>query len=502
MSQSPGDDIVASAAQLHREGRYGEAVTLLEPFVDTDSGTPGLLAVYASSLRYQGRREQALAVYERLEHLSGDSTDFWFNRANLLADLGRHEQADTCLGRALEITPGNAAFLANRGRCRGRLGDLAGAEAFYRAALAVEPDHLLAAHNLANLLAERGEVEEATTLFNRVLHLSPELAEAHYNFGRLLLRRGDFARGTEEYEWRWRVPGFSDRPDYGDLPVWDGRPFAGKCLVVHAEQGLGDTIQFSRLLGLAKSLGGDVVLHVPEKLADLLSSLLFDVEVVHRRRRPAADLQIPLMSLPHGLKLTPGSLPRMASHLSAEDARAQRWSERLSLGPDRNTIGVVWQGNPSSPVEQGRSLSSPEILEPLSRLDGVRLIALQKLESKDIEPAPLPSGWRVRGLGFDLEHPGPDFDSGSAAFLDTAAIMSRLDLVVSVCTAPLHLAGALGRPAIALLKSVPDWRWGMRGDRTQWYPAMRLERQLPGEDFGPAIGRAAVRAMAMLSRAR
>lgn len=502
MSMSPGDDIVARAAQLHRERRYGEAVSLLQPFVDTDADIPGLLAVYASSLRYDGRLEQALAVYERTERLSGDSADFWFNRANLLADLGRHEEADACIGRALVIAPGTATFLANRGLCRWRLGDLAGAEAFYSGALAVEPDHRLAAHNLANLLAERGEVKEATTLFRRVLHRWPDLAEAHYNFGRLLLRWGDFARGTEEYEWRWQVPGFSDRPDYGDLPVWDGRPFADKCLIVHAEQGLGDTIQFSRLLGLVKSLGGDVVLLVPEQLADLLRSLPFGIEVVHRRRRRAADLQVPLMSLPHRLKLTPGSLPRIASHLQADDGRAQRWKERLSLGPDRNAIGVVWQGNPSSPVEQGRSLSSPDQMEPFSRLEHVRLIALQKLSVEAIEPAPLPSGWRVRGLDFDLEHPGPEFDAGPDAFLDTAAIMSGLDLVVSVCTAPLHLAGALGRPAIALLKAVPDWRWGMHGTRTPWYPAMRLERQLPGEDFGPAIGRAATRAMAMLNRAR
>jgi hypothetical protein len=153
-------------------------------------------------------------------------------------------------------------------------------------------------------------------------------------------------------------------------------------------------------------------------------------------------------------------------------------------------IGFVWQGNPNSPVERGRSLPSAELLAPFSDLESARLIALQMLPEEALEPADTPSGWRVRGLSFTLEHPGPATDRGADAFVDTAAIMAGLDLFVSVCTAPLHLSGALGRPTIAMLKAVPDWRWMMDKSDTPWYPSMELVRQLRGEDFGPVIGRA------------
>jgi hypothetical protein len=183
-------------------------------------------------------------------------------------------------------------------------------------------------------------------------------------------------------------------------------------------------------------------------------------------------------------------VPSAPAFLAAEPARVKQWAARLKLDGSRPVIGFVWQGNPNSPAERGRSLPSAELLAPFATLDGVRLIALQMLPAEALEPADTPSGWRVGGLPFVMEHPGPDADTGADAFVDTAAIMAGLDLFVSVCTAPLHLAGSLGRPSIALLKSVPDWRWMMERTDTPWYPSMQLVRQLGGEDYGPVIGRA------------
>ncbi|MGV3552611.1 tetratricopeptide repeat protein [Rhizobium sp.] len=499
---SPPGDRLETATQHHRAGRYAEAVSLYEAMLADGQGGNDIRARLASALRSDGRPAEALEIYAALEpELLGD-VDFWFNRGNALAALGRHAEADTCFIRAIEIDPERTYPILNRAIARAHLGDSAGAIALYRRVLAIEPDHRVATHNLANLLADRGELEGATLLLRDAVKRWPDLAEAHYNLGLILLRRGDYARGAAEYEWRWQTPDFFARPDYGDIAVWDGRPFPEKRLVVHAEQGLGDTIQFAKLLGLLKSLGGDVILHVPEPLLPLLRSLPFDITVTSHHRPSEADFQIPLMSLIHRLKLTPGAIPAAPSYLAASPDRAAHWADRLNLNAAQPIIGLVWQGNPASPVDRGRSLTSAAELAPFANFEGVRLLALQRLDASRLEPAPTASGWRVRDLPFMLEHPGPDLDADGGVFMDTAAIMTRLDLVVSVCTAPLHLAGALGRPAIALLKAVPDWRWMMGTDTTPWYPTMSLERQASGEDFGPAIEKAVVRAREIFSRTR
>lgn len=500
MTMSPSGDRLAAAAEHHRQGRLAEAIALYRALLAQRPGDATIAARLASALRSHGRPEEALAIYDSLEADFADNVDFWFNRGNTLADLARHAEADVCFARAIDLDPDQPHVILNRAIARGQLADSDAAIDLYRRVLDIDPDNRTAIHNLGNLLAEDGRQHEAIARLRLAASRWPDLAEAHYNLALVLLRSGDYANGAAEYEWRWQAKDFPGRPDYGSLPGWDGRPFAGRRLVVHAEQGLGDTLQFSKLLGALKSLGGDVIFHVPEPLVPLMRSLPFDIAVTARHRQGDADMQVALMSLIHRLKLTPGSIPRAPSYLSASEADVRQWTGRLGLGAEQMSIGLVWQGNPASPVDRGRSLPSAVELAPFAAIENVRLIALQKLGPDALEPAPAGSGWRVRGLPFTLEHPGPDYDAGVGLFLDSAAIMTSLDLIVSVCTAPLHLAGALGRPAIGLLKQVPDWRWMTGTEVTPWYPAMALVRQNAGETFGPAIMRAVSRAKEMLRR--
>ncbi|MDB5550075.1 MAG: repeat protein [Rhizobium sp.] len=500
MTPEAGQALFREAADLHKAQDFDAAIVLYRELLDAGAETAETLTYLASALRSAGRQSEAIEVYGRLEPLAVDRADFWFNRGNALNDIGRHGEASDCYSRALDMEPDNATVISNQAIARTKLGREDEAIVLYRRALELDPGQKLAAHNLANLLSDRGELEEAAALLRMIVAKWPELAEGHYNLGHVLLKLGDYANGFAEYEWRWDTPGFYKKPDYKGMPVWSGEPFAGRKLIVHSEQGLGDTIQFAKLLGLAKSLGGDIVFHVPEKLEALLKSLPFDVEVAGQHSASGGDLQIPLMSLMNRLKLTPGSIPVMQSHLAANAERVAHWRQKLNLDGRERTIGFVWQGNPNSPAERGRSLKSPEELAPFSVLPGTRLIALQKLGRDDLEQADTPSGWRVKGLSFTMEHPGPDMDGGPDAFLDTAAIMSSLDLVVSVCTAPLHLSGALGRPTIALLKAAPDWRWMMHGEDTPWYPGMTLCRQKQGEAYAPVIVRAVEKARYILKR--
>jgi tetratricopeptide (TPR) repeat protein len=490
MTEQDVHDLLTRGIARQQEQKYDDAIAIYNAVLEAYPGNIDALIFLASACRSSGRAGEAITLYDRIAEMNPPRADFWFNRGNALNEYGRLQDAVAAYGRSLAIDPGNATALANRAISLVALGRPEEAIESYEQALAIDPDHRIALNNIGNLLADQNRLHEAADYLRRSIRNWPDLAEGHYNLSHVLLRLGDFANGFREYEWRWGTADFVARPDYRGIPDWTGQPLAGKRLIVHSEQGLGDTIQFAKLLGMVKSLGGDVIFHVPEKLERLMRTLPFPVTVTGAHGAGDGDYQIPLMSLPHRLKLTAGSVPSASAFLSAEPALALEWAERLRLDGSRPAIGFVWQGNPKSPAERGRSLPSAEAFAPFASLEGVRLIALQMLPAEALEPADTPSGWRVAGLSFTLEHPGPDADRGTDAFVDTAAIMAGLDLFVSVCTAPLHLAGALGRPSLALLKTVPDWRWMMERTDTPWYPSMGLVRQARGEDYGPAIGRA------------
>jgi tetratricopeptide (TPR) repeat protein len=502
MTDQDMHDLLTKGIALQQEQKFDEAMAIYDAVLEARPDNLDALIFLASARRSSGAAAAAIALYDRIAEMDPPRADFWFNRGNALNEFGRREDAVAAYDRSLVIDPGHAAALANRAISLSALGRPAEALASYEQALAVDPDNRIALNNIGNLLADQNRLQDAADYLRRSIRNWPDLAEGHYNLSHVLLRLGDFANGFKEYEWRWGTADFVARPDYRGVPDWTGQPLTGKRLIVHSEQGLGDTIQFAKLLGMVKSLGGDVVFHVPEKLERLLKTLPFAVTVTGAHGAGDGDYQIPLMSLPHRLKLTAGSVPAGNSFLAAEPALAFEWAERLKLDGSRPAIGFVWQGNPKSPAERGRSLPSAEAFAPFAGLQGVRLMALQMLPEEALERADTPSGWRVAGLSFTLEHPGPDADRGPDAFVDTAAIMVGLDLVVSVCTAPLHLAGALGRPTLALLKTVPDWRWMMERTDTPWYPSMGLVRQARGEDYGPAISRAVDTAREMFSARR
>ncbi|MDQ0456179.1 tetratricopeptide repeat protein [Rhizobium paknamense] len=485
------DELLLDAFEKHRAGALADAALLYEQILAEDPDQVDALRLLASARRSLGQLPEALSLYARALRLAPDHADIWFNLGNALSAAGREADALESYRRAAELQPQNAEAHAHIGICLANRNDLAGAADAYRTALALDPQNRIAIHNLGNVLSEMGEAEAAIRQLRQAVSLYPDLAEAHYNLGLNLLRAGDFAGGFKAYEWRWRAEGFPATARHTEITDWDGRPFPGKRLLVHAEQGLGDTIQFVKLLPLVKSLGGEVILQVPDKLLRLLRDVAGADRVQSADPEPGeVDYQVPLLGVPHRLQLTLGSIPGAKAYLAADPDSVARWRQKLALGNDRPVFGFVWRGNPLSPSDKGRSLKGPEALKPFAGLGHARLMALQKLEPEEIEPADTPSGYRVAGLDFTLEYPGPDFDAGPDAFIDTAAILSQLSGFVSVCTAPLHLAGALGVPSLALLKAVPDWRWGLREKTSPWYPAMRLFRQPEPGDFASAIAEA------------
>lgn len=466
------------ALEYHGKGAIDAATQLYEAVLEDRPRDVDALHLLGVARRAQGRLHEAERLIRAALACRPDFSDAWYNLGNVLLDLARADGAVDAFSRAVASRPELASARYGLGLGHARAGNLEAAIEAYRQVLVLEPHHVAARHNLANLLAEAGDDLAAAAELRRVLTIAPELAEGHYNLARVLLRLGDYGTGFAEYHWRWHVEGFPDRPRRPELPLWDGGPVRGLTVLAQAEQGLGDTIQTVRLLPLLASLGCTVTLEVPASLVRLLEGVAGADRIVSCDA-PATDahLRIPLFDLPAKLRLTLGSIPAAVPYLRADPRRAALWRERLDASDGRYRIGICWRGNPNSPVDPGRSLSGPEELASALARPEVRLIALCLPEVHPVEPSKEGLGWRLAGLPVEVEHPGPTLDAPPDAFVDTAAILQSLDLVVTTDTAVAHLAGALARPTLLLLPAVADWRWLRDRADSPWYPTFRLLRQ-------------------------
>jgi hypothetical protein len=280
------------------------------------------------------------------------------------------------------------------------------------------------------------------------------------------LLTGDFERGWAEYQWRWKAEQCQWR-DFSQ-PLWDGRPLEGRTILLHAEQGLGDTIQFVRYAALVKQRGGGVVVECPTPLLSLLASCeRIDRLMGRGDELPAFDLQAPLLSLPGIFHTSLDTIPADGPYLFADPGLVGRWRQELG-GIAGFKIGIAWQGNPKNPDDRNRSIPLSDF-EPLAGCSAVRLLSLQK-EAGTEQLQKVAGRFPVIDLGSRL-------DEAAGAFMDTAAVMMNLDLVVTSDTAIAHLAGALGVPVWVAISFVPDWRWLLDRSDSPWYPTMRLFRQ-------------------------
>lgn len=328
----------------------------------------------------------------------------------------------------------------------------------------------------ANTLVELGRLDEALAAFDRALVLEPGFAEAHRNRGILLLLRGDYARGLEDYEHRRPVDA-GRRVQHGvQAPDWHGEPLAGRRIAVTDATGFGDELQFCRYLPLLADRGAEVTFLGNPKLYRLLATLDRRVRLLADGSGEAFDFHCKLLSLPLRFGTRIDTVPAATPYLHAEAERVAHW--RARIGEDGFRVGVAWRGSPRRGIDAGRAFPLAA-LAPLAALPGVRLVSLQKGPGEE-ELEALPADMRVERLG-------AEFDAGADAFVDTAAAMMSLDLVVSSCTSVPHLAGALRRPTWVALKPVPEWRWGLGRDDTPWYPEMRLFRQAMRGDWTPVF---------------
>ena len=334
--------------------------------------------------------------------------------------------------------------------------------ACYERALTLRADYLEALIGRALAKKQLGCFDEALAGLDAALALDPQCDHARNNKAVLLLQRGDFLAGWELYELRWILDGAAKRALKLPMPEWEGQALEGKSIIVFDEQGLGDAIQVVRFCLQLADLGADVVFFCRKRLHRLFSSLSPRIRLVDDIAPGANfDYQIALCSLPRALRVRVDAIPARTPYLSPDAALVEKWKARL--GADGLKVGVCWRGSGNLKADPGRAL--PRAAFEALAIDGVRLVSLQK-------PDNLPPEDRAGALW--LEQMGEDFDAGADAFVDAAALMASLDLIVTCDTSIAHLAGALGRPVFVLLQQVADWRWLLEREDCPWYPSMRL----------------------------
>ena len=413
-----------------------------------------------------GRPEDALTSYDRALDLDPESPEASANRMSLLMRMERRDEALAGFNDLIASQPDNAGAYANRGSLLKTLGEPQLAIADFDKAVLLRPDDAQLRSNRAIALQSVGRFDAALADHERALALHPASDAILFNKGFLLLMLGRFAEGLPLYEKRARV---SAPPDLDPTKAWKGisQSIAGKTILIHAEQGLGDVIMFSRYLIDLSALGAKIVLSVRDHMARLLRTLPVPVTFIPENTRPATlDFHAALGSLPLLFGTTVQTIPAPVPYLKAEPERVAAWRERL--GDHGFRIAISWQGKVRGINDPFRSFSLAA-LAPLAALQGVRLISLQKGEGRE-QLNDLPAGMAVEQLG-------EEFDAGFDAFIDSAAVMEACDLVISCDTSIAHLAGALGRPAWIALKHVAEWRWLVERRDTPWYPGMILYRQ-------------------------
>ena len=441
-----------------KDGRSDEAVRLIGQAIMLDDRVPTYHNSLGQAHRAQGGQAEAIACYERALSINPNFAPAHGNIAQVLAP-GDPAVAVAYYRRLVAALPHNALARANFGYMVERTGATEAAVEIYRQALALDPNQPVALGNLGVALADLGRIDEAIGCYRQALELDPNNADAHNGLGLALLLKGDYAAAWPHHEYRPR-----DWVGEFAIPRWKGEPLAGQRILLHAEQGMGDTLQFVRYVPLVAARGGRVVLATVPALAPLFDGMPGVDELV-TGTRPPGDLawHCPLMSLPLAFGTTRDTIPGPWPYLRAPAGRLAPWRARVG-GDGAFKVGLVWQGQPKLRRDRDRSLP-PAALAPLAGIAGVRYYALQKT----------PAGSGFADLPTVLD--ATDLAENFSDYAETAAALMALDLVVTVDTSVAHLAGALGRPAWLLISKVPDWRWGERGRDSPWYPSIRLFRQ-------------------------
>lgn len=437
--EKQAQQLFAEGAELLRTGNAAAALIRFQTVLSLYPSNPVLRLHAGAALHDLGRYEEAIANYRQAISLAPDMGEAHNNLGNSLLALGRFSDAVSSFSQAAAILPNSPVPLTAR----------------------------------ATALQSLGQVTESERDCRQALALAPDFASAHWNLSLNLLLRGRYKEGWAEYEWRWRKPDFTSPCRHTDAPLWNGSPLAGRTILLHAEQGFGDAIQFVRYAPLVAARGGDVILECHPQLVTLFRGVKgVRMALPFGSPLPPFDCQAPLLSLPRIFGTTLQSIPACSPYLSAEDAYRRKWRALIPLHQARLKIGLAWAGKKfPDPLRSCRL----DELASLAEIHNISLYSLQMGEGSEQAGSP-PPGMSLTDLAGYIDD-----------FADTAALIEQMDLVVSIDTAVAHLAGALGKPVFLMLPFAPDWRWLLERNDSPWYPNTRIFRQKSPGNWRDAV---------------
>ncbi len=459
------DVLINFANVLHGLKRDAEALESLDKALVLRPGDLEAILYRGNALSALNRARDALSCFDAVLARNPGRPDALLNRGTAFAALGRHAQALADFDSILKHAPDHVEALYNRGTALLDLRRDSEALDTLERMLVHAPHHARAWNNCGRTLQALNRHQEAVASFEKAIAIDKDYADAHSNMALSLLSLGELPRGFAEYEWRWKRAGMADmRRNYRGR-LWLGEfPLGQRTILLPAEQGLGDTIQFVRYAPLLARAGATVVLEVQPELKTLLATI-GGVASCHARGEPlpAFDLYCPLGSLPLALKTEPSTIPADIPYVRADEAHTAKWRPTIEALPGKR-VAFAWAGHARHPNDRNRSIDF-KLLEPLFALEGVSFVSIQR-ELRTDDGALLARHRNITHVGDKL-----------ADMADTAAVAALVDLTITVDTSVVHLIGAMGRDVWVLLPFSPDWRWTLAGEHTPWYPQARLFRQ-------------------------
>ncbi len=447
--------------------RYDEAVTMCQKAISYRSDYAEAYNTMGYCLQKQNRPVEAIESFRRALQYKPALVEAYNHLGTLLYELGRSAEAIDIFRKAIQYDSAYSELYNNMGMALKDQEQFEEAIDNFKQAIRLEPDFTEAYYNLANSLRDQGQCEQALELYQQAIRLKPDYAQAHWNMALALLLKGDYEKGWQGYKWRRNtvLKNITDYRCFGK-PRWDGSNFAGKRLLVHYEQGLGDNIQFARYLPMLKTRGGTVVFEILDPLRTLFQNFpgIDELIIYEHGKKPSVefDLYTSLFDLPSIFKTTLETTPCTVPYIHTDPAKVEYWRNQIA-GPDFK-VGIAWAGSPVHGNDRYRSCSL-SYFEPLSKIEGIKLFGLQKGQAASQMDQ------------FAGKIPVINISKQFFDFSDTAAAIENLDLVISVDTSVLHLAGAMGKPTWALLPFAPEWRWMLNRTDSPWYPTITLFRQ-------------------------
>lgn len=464
-----------NAVLAYKAGRLDEAERICQRILAVQPAhfeAVHILAVIQAAL---GKAELAVKSYDRALAVRPNSAEVLSNRGVALESLNRFDDALSSYDRSLALRPDSPEAWYNRGNVMRVLSRHDEALASYERAVALRPHYADAHNNRGQTLRDLKRYEEALTSYDAALAADPTHTMAHCNAAAVRLLLGHFKQGWVDYEWRWKKPSVIRLNRNFPQPQWRGEDIASKTILLHSEQGFGDTIQFCRYVPLVVARGARVILEVQRQLCTLMADIPGATEVIARGSPlPTFDVHCPLLSLPLAFATELETIPAERAYLSASREKAGGWHARLAA-QRRTLVGLAWSGSRRHEGDRERSIALDALIPLLAA--NVTIVSLQK----DVRPADAGTLNAHR----DILHFGDEWHD----FSDTAALISELDLVISVDTSVAHLAAALGKPTWILLPEVPDFRWLLEREDSPWYPTVRLFRQDSSRDWNCVIAR-------------